>query len=242
VLDWGTFMGTMLGQRGNEMFPSLGKLPSFFAVLIAVILFGLGRLFDRYGVHGPLADFTAYLDASLRSFDATTLGRTFYQELTGCVYESGSLVCTPGPDTTDALLGEPRNGLFASILVAVINTAAFVFENATWLGIAIYAITLVAAAVLVAKVIDIEESGFVGILLIVVLTPAVASLGAWALQWPLLLFVLLFSKVLAGIVWLITAAGGLVAWLNMGSQVLSDAHEIDKLKASLNPPPDSSNR
>ena len=151
----------------KEMFPSLGKRPSFFAILIAVILFGLGRLFDRYGVLGPLADFTAYLDASLRSFDATTLGRTFYQELTGCVYESGSLVCTPGPDTTDVLLGEPRNGLFASIFLAATNTVATVFEKATWLGIVIYTIAIVAAAALLAKVIDVADFGFFGILLII---------------------------------------------------------------------------
>jgi hypothetical protein len=222
-----------------EQIPWLRRPPSLAAIIVAVVLFGLGQLFKRYGVMGPLADFTVYLDHSLRSFDAMTIGTTFYRELTGCVYESGALVCAPGPDTTDTLMGAPSNGLLASILVAVINTIAIVFEQATWLGVVIYVVALVAAAVLVANMLDIEESGFIGILLIIVLTPAAASLAALALKWLLLLFVFLFSWVLAGIAWVVTTSAGLFAWLNMGNEVLSSAHEIDKLKASLNPPSDS---
>lgn len=227
----------MLGR----VFPWASKHPSFASIILALIAAALGQIFKTYGVLGPLAQFTAYLEDSLRSFDVTNISATFYRELTGCGFDSGALACEPGPDASDrlqdSLLGRPQNGLIGGILVAVINTVAIVFGQATWLGMLIYLVLLIAAGVAVATILDIEDSGLVGVLLIIVLTPAAASIAALGLKWLLLLFIVLFSQVLAGIMWFVTTFGTFIAWAKAGNAVLSSAHKIDKLANSLGPPP-----
>jgi hypothetical protein len=225
------------------IFPWAAKRPSLVSIILALMLLGLGQLFRAYGVLGPLADFTAYLERSLQSFDAPNIGSTFYRELTGCGYENGAIACAPGPDTyerlQDTLEGTRENGLLGSILVAVIMTVTIVFGQATWLGILIYLIALIAAAWMIAAVLDLEESGPAGIVLTIVLTPAVASIAALALKWLLLLFILMFSQVLAGIVWFLATFGAFIGWAQMGNAVLSNAHQLDTAASTVKSDPPS---
>jgi hypothetical protein len=224
-----------------EMFPWIHRRPAVIFIVIAMIFLGLGHFFKTHGVLGPLASFTAYLERSLESFDALRIGGTFYNELTGCQVDGSGIACAAGPDTTDRLQdtleGRPQNGLIGSILAAAINTVASVFGQSTWLGILIYIVALVAAAVAITRVLDVEESGMVGIVLIVLLTPALASVAALGLKWLLLLFVILFSQVLAGIAWLLTPAGIFLKVFASGNEVLTTAHHIEELATGGEPPP-----
>jgi hypothetical protein len=64
---------------------------------------------------------------------------------------------------------------------------------------------------------------------LLLLAPALASLVALGLKWLLLLFVLLFSQVLAGVVWIFATFGGLIAWLSTGLSIYGRAQQIDAL-------------
>jgi hypothetical protein len=222
-----------------KFFPWASKRPSVIAIILALVLLGLGQFFKTHEVLGPLARFTNYLEHSLRSFDAMNVTTIFYRELTGCELVSDGIACAPGPDATErlenGLQGGHENGLIGTIIVAVINTVASVFGQSTWLGILLWLVFLGGAGVVMATMLDIEESGPVGIVLLIVLTPALAGVAALALKWLLLVLVLLFSEVLAGIVFVLGAFGSFIAWGIKGNAVLSTAHSIDSLVAVAPP-------
>jgi hypothetical protein len=229
----------------DYVFPWIRKRPGLASLAGGVVLVVLGHLFEKYGILTPLTQVTQYLYDSLSSFDATRVGTIFYRELTGCEVVENGIACVPGPDTTDQLRmtleGQQQPGMLTTLFLAVINTVGFVFANSTWLGIIIYLLTVAASiAILLAMVED--GGGFLGFLVFVLIAPALSTLIALAMKWVLLLFVMLFSEVLAGVAWIIVTFGSFFTWLNMGHQVLSHAHQLDSLASAdttkVPPPPD----
>lgn len=220
------------------------RRPSAAAIVLALFLAGAGHLINSYGVVGPLGSFTDYLKRSLESFDALRVGGVFYFELTGCEVRTGGgfhgVECTQSyraPGSSESVV--------AYLGKAVVNTAEAIWNGSTGLGLFVYAAALLASAWwLTARLYDGEDSVFslpfwLGLL---VLTPALASLTALGLKWLLLLFVLLFSQVLAGVVWVLATFGGLIAWLGTGWSVFSKAQQIDTLGINAQPSSDVSRK
>lgn len=213
--------------------PSSRRLrrPSAAAFFLALILAGAGHLVSSYGVLGPLASFTDHLQRSLESFDAMRVGTVFYAELTGCEIRAGGGFF--GVECAQAYRppGPPESAV-VQLLKAVANTAAIIWNGSTGLGLLIYGAALVASAWWLGTRLHGGEDSlswppfWLGLL---VLSPAIASLVALGLKWSLLLFVLLFSQVLAGVVWVLATCGGLIAWLGTGWSIFSKAHQIDAL-------------
>ena len=84
-------------------------------------------------VKDKLSDFTAYLNQSLTGFDALNVSSVFYQELMNC------RLC---PEDT---------GLFERIFAAIINTTPRVVGQTTSLGVLIYLLSVIIAAVWLAE-------------------------------------------------------------------------------------------
>ena len=217
----------------DEIFPWVKRFPSLTAIVLALALAALGHFLDAHGLMTFLAKFTAWIEQSLHSFDALNIGTVFYRELTGCELLDGDVACAPGPDTYDRLrdtaLGKPENGLFATILFAVVNTISIVFGQTTWFGILFYLLAIIASAAVLAQLIEFDDWGPFGIVLLVVLAPALASFIALGFKWLLLLLVLVFSQVLAGIMLFVTTFGSVIAYAQAGNAVLTGAHKIDTL-------------
>jgi len=216
------------------------KSLSLTAIVLASLLVGAGYLINTYGVLTPLARFTQYIERSLESFDATNLARTFYYELTGCTIKGAegtgvSVVCEPeDAGTLDALCctrtGECENqtGFLEGIFMATVKTAEGLWSGSTWLGVLLFAGALTLSGIWLAKTLSPQDEPALWLLWLL-LVPAMASLAALVLKWLLLLFVVLFSQALAGIVWAVATFGGVIVWFKAGLQVFTTAHQIEKL-------------
>jgi hypothetical protein len=117
------------------------------------------------------------------------------------------VICAPRPDSTLEGLECARTGkcerepsVIVKLLSALENTVTAIWSGSTWLGILIYAGALVLSGLWLARRLNPEDEPLLWLLWFV-LIPAVASVAALGLKWLLLLFVLLFSQTLAGIVW-----------------------------------------
>ncbi len=126
-------------------------------------------------------------------------------------------------------LGKPETGLFATILFAVVNTITIVFGQTTWFGILFYLLAIIASAVVLAQLIEFDDWG-----------PSASSCWwCWRRRWRassrsasngwLLLLVLVFSQVLAGIMLFVTTFGSVIAYCAGRQSVLTGAHKIDTL-------------
>ena len=76
-------------------------------------------------------------------------------------------------------------------------------------------------------------SGPAGWLVWFVLAPAVASVIALGLKWLLLLFVKLFSPVLAGIAWALAYFAVPFKWLGYGVTLVKTAQDIQSVGENL---------
>ena len=207
----------------------LFRLPTFTAIVIAVILLAVGRLISSYDVFASLGAITEYLRGSLQSFDAFNIASTFYRKLTGCELhwtdQGFEVVCQPGLDTLDYPQGQREPGLIGRLLMAVVNTIGSLWNGSTWLGIFVYAVALLIGAASLAHAMEPRDEPFLWLSLIV-LVPLVASLVALALKWLLLLCVLVFSEALAWLAWLLATFGFVIAWVR---SVLETAHQVDDM-------------
>lgn len=244
----------------GRIFPFIKRPPSIAAIGLAIVVVGVGLLFNTYGIIRPLEAFTGYLDRSLESFDASNVARTFYSELTGCELtgfdETGfAAVCKPAGDQmledlrcTRTGECEPETGFLGSVFLATGNTVAALWSGSTWLGIVIYAVALVVSGIWLAGRIKPEGEPFLWLVWLL-LVPAVASLAALGLSWLLALFSSVLSQALAGVAWVIATFGGAIALFKAGMQVFSTAHRIENFgedvpgkKASSRETPDAPER
>ena len=133
---------------------------------------------------------------------------------------SFSVICEPARSLSDhlqmSLKGERKPGFITGIFIAFINTLGRIGNEATWLGIVIYIFSFAAGGYWLARKLDVATSGPSGWLVWFVLAPAVASVIALGLKWLLLLFVKLFSPVLAGIAWALAYFAVPFKWLGYG--------------------------
>jgi hypothetical protein len=211
------------------------KRPVTIASLIAAIgLMVAGHYLDAHGGLAGLRSFTAYLERSLRSFDALHVGRVYLKELTGCeiVVESDRVAaaCPPAAGASDALLrsraGRSEPGVISGLILAVASTLARIWAEATWLGAAFHLLLLGGAAVWLARRLDVATAGPFSWLACLALTPLVASLSALGLKWFLLLLALLFSQTLAGIAWVLATFPVAIKWLGYGFTAYKTAGDI----------------
>jgi hypothetical protein len=225
-----------------ERFLDWLKQPSTIASLIvAACLMVVGHYLNANNMFRGLTNFTAYLERSLTSFDAVNIGKVYYEELTGCqiVLESHGfrVACEPAPSLSDhlqkSLKGEREPGLITGIFVAFINTLRRIGNEATWLGIVIYVLSFAAGGYWLARKLDVATSGPAGWLVWFVLAPAVASVIALGLRWLLLLFVKLFSPVLAGIAWVLAYFATPFKWLGYGVTLVKTAKDIQSVGQNL---------
>ncbi|MEZ5828098.1 MAG: hypothetical protein R3D01_06775 [Hyphomicrobiales bacterium] len=86
----------------GRIFPFLKRPPGIAAIGLAIVVVGASFIIGKYGVVEPLEHFTKYLDDSLKSFNASTVARTFFRltgcELTGFDGTSFAAVCKPAGD------------------------------------------------------------------------------------------------------------------------------------------------
>ena len=82
---------------------------------------------------------------------------------------------------------------------------------------------------IIANATGLAEEGPFGVIALIILTPALASLIMLALKWLLLLCAMLFSYSLAGIAWVLLLFGPFFFWLLAANAVLNNAHTIDNV-------------
>jgi hypothetical protein len=228
----------------SSLFPWLSRPPTIAAIVVAIVLVMAGRFVSGEQILVWLTSITLYLRQSLESFDALHVARTFYAELTGCHMlwtPSGfEMNCAPGLDTLDHLGGKSEPHPLIALIMAVFNTIGSLWSGSTWLGLIFYAFALVASGVALAAIMKPEDEPVLWLIWLL-LIPAAGGMIALLLKWVLLLFVLIFSEALAGIVWIIATFGTAIVWLR---SVLDTAHNVDAVvagtAASAAPPKDTS--
>jgi hypothetical protein len=219
----------------------LGRPVTIVWLIVAACLMVAGHYLDAHGGLDGLRRFTAYLERSLRSFDALHVGRMYIKDLTGCdlVAEPRRLavVCPPARSASDRLegrlRGETEPGLITGTVMAVGSTLTRLWREATWLGAAIHLLLLGAAAYWLARTLDVTTGGPFTWLLCLALTPVVASLVALGLKWFLLLLVVLFSQALAGVAWVLVTFPTAIKWLARMIALVKTAQDVESVASSV---------
>lgn len=226
----------------SRFLPLLRRPPTIAALVIAAALVLAGRWLSGEQILAGLTSITLYLRQSLESFDALHVARTFYAELTGChmlwMPTGFEMDCAPGLDTLDRLNGKSDPHPLLALVLAIFSTIGSLWSGSTWLGLVFYALALVASGAALAALMKPGDEPVLWLIWLL-LIPLGAGVIGLLLKWVLLLFVLLFSEVLAGIVWILATFGAAIAWLR---SVLDTAHNVDAAMvgtiASTAPPQD----
>lgn len=219
----------------------LRRPPTIAAIVIAVALVLASQWVSGEQILAGLTSVTLYLRQSLESFDAFHVARTFYAELTGCHMHwtptGFEMDCAPGLDTLDRLNGKSDPHPLVALVLAIFNTIGSLWSGSTWLGLVFYALALVASGAALAAIMKPGDEPVLWLIWLL-LIPVGAGVIGLLLKWVLLLFVLLFSEVLAGLVWIVATFGAAIAWLR---SVLDTAHNVDAAMVGTiasAPPPD----
>ena len=214
------------------------KLPSWPYLAAAAALALLGHFLSEIEILEPLRAFTTQTLADLRVISPLNVIGTYYYHLTGCAvtFVDGSV---SGNCDYSATVGEQmsRYGLtgFKTIfwpIAMLLQTAIEVWEQSGWVGRIVYLLTLPVGGFIAMGVVDMlgkdDDWTIIGSILVAALLPLTAGLVALLLQGVLIVFLWVFGKALAAIVWVITFAAGPLTFANHAMKVVKEARELEE--------------
>lgn len=214
------------------------RLPSWPYLVAAAGIALLGHFLSEIEILEPLRAFTTQTLADLRVISPLNVIGTYYYHLTGCAvtFVDGSV---SGNCDYAATVGQQMTqyGLtgFKTIfwpVAMLLQTALEVWEQSGWVGRIVYLLTLPVGGVMAMGAVDqISENDdwtMFGWILVAALLPLTAGLVALLLQGVLIVFLWVFGKALAAVVWTITFAAGPLTFANHAMKVVKEARELEE--------------
>ena len=191
------------------------------SLLLALAISGLGHLLEQQGTLRALVDLTQSFMEALRGINPLQIARVFGDSVTEC-YQ--------GAATYGSCVAVNEQPVSQAPLWHGVGAVAMWLQEQSPAAQGLAMVSVVVAGALLWKVLDLEHGSTLRFILWVGLTPLAAGGVALLLQLFLLVLAGIFTEVLAGILFLGSALGGLVTAVR---SFFETAERAEKIEAHL---------